>query len=63
MKPFYTFHRFDGFYPVDMPDHPTKTPDEVALDCVPLNPGTLKVVNEMTGEVIYDVARQPNVES
>jgi hypothetical protein len=50
----YTFFRADGFYPIEMPPHPTKTPDEIALDCVPLNPGTLKVVNELTGETIYE---------
>ena len=54
----YTFHRVDGFYPIEMPPHPTKTPDQVALDCVPLNPGTLKVVNEQTNKVVYD-ANQP----
>lgn len=49
----YTFHRADGWYPISMPPHPTKTPDQVALDCVPINPGTVKVVNELSGEVIY----------
>lgn len=56
----YTFHREDGFYPISMPHHPDKTSDQVALDCVPLNPGTRKVVNEITKEVIYDETEQPN---
>lgn len=53
MKNVYTFHRADGFYAIEMPPHKTKTSDEIALDCVPLNPGTLKVVNEVSGETIY----------
>lgn len=43
----YIFHRAEGFYPIELPD------DKTALDCVPLNPGTLKVENAVTGETIW----------
>jgi len=44
----YIFHRAEGFYPIELPD------DKTALDCVPLNPGTLKVENAVTGETIWE---------
>ena len=43
----YTFHRAEGFYPLALKD------DEDAKVNAFCNPGTLKVVNEMTGETVW----------
>jgi hypothetical protein len=46
----YIFHRKEGWYPVELPD------DKTALDCVPINPGTIKIerMNEDgSSEVVY----------
>ena len=43
----YTFHRAEGFYPLLIKD------DDTAVHNAFLNPGTLKVVNEVTGETIW----------
>lgn len=45
----YTFHREDGFYPIELAN------DAQAAHHVLFNPGTLKVVNETTGRVVYDI--------
>ena len=42
----YTFHRKEGWYPIEFED------DEEAIRNVMCNPGTLKVVNEETEEII-----------
>jgi len=44
----YTFHRKDGFYPLVLKD------DADALANAKCNPGTLKVVNEITHVVVFD---------
>ena len=44
----YTFHRSDGFYPVELVN------DVEAAHHVLFNPGTVKVVNHTTGKVVYD---------
>jgi hypothetical protein len=44
----YTFHRADGFYPLSFPD------DMTALAQVPLNPGTLAIINQSTRTKIYE---------
>ena len=59
----YTFHRKDGWYPLELPDvietaNGGKTSDQVALDCVACNPGTLKVINKSTGKVLFDAGQQ-----
>lgn len=43
----YTFHRTDGFYPLQLVN------DAEAAHQVLFNPGTLKVVNQSTGVVVY----------
>jgi hypothetical protein len=45
----YTFIREDGFYPLVLKD------DADAIANAKCNPGTLKVVNELTGEAVYEV--------
>lgn len=47
----YTFHRGDQFYAVPCKD------DAEALACVDCNPGTTKVINEITGKTIFDIER------
>ena len=47
----YTYHRQDGFYPIELVN------DIEAAHHVLFNPGTLKVVNETTGKVVYDTAK------
>lgn len=44
----YTFHRADGFYPITLQD------DDDARANALCNPGTLKVVNELTGEIVWN---------
>lgn len=44
----YTFHREGGFYPIVL------NSDEEAIANAKCNPGTLKVVNEFTEEIIYN---------
>lgn len=44
----YTFHRADGFYPIELVN------DIEAAHHVLFNPGTIKVVNEETEKVIYE---------
>lgn len=43
----YTFHRKEGFYPLEL------NSNEEAKANALRNPGTLKVVNEITKEIIY----------
>lgn len=43
----YTFHRADGFYPLMLKD------DLAARQNAESNPGTVKVVNEVTGETVW----------
>lgn len=43
----YTFHRSEGFYPLELQD------DTTALANALNNPGTLKVVNEVTGKTVF----------
>lgn len=45
----YTFHRGDMFYPLELES------DESALANARCNEGTLKVVNEVTGKVVFSV--------
>lgn len=44
----YTFHRQNGWYPIELVN------DIEAARHIPFNPGTVKVVNETTGKVVYD---------
>jgi hypothetical protein len=44
----YTFHREEGWYPIELVN------DIEAAHHVLFNPGTIKVVNEMTRKVVYD---------
>lgn len=48
----YTFHREGGFYPLALGS------DEEAIANANCNPGTLKVVNELTGQTVFE--RPPN---
>lgn len=43
----YTFHRENGFYPLELAS------DEEARANAECNPGTVKVVNEITGETVW----------
>jgi len=43
----YTFHRAEGFYPLVLKDD-----DDAKVNAF-CNPGTLKVVNELTGETVW----------
>jgi len=43
----YTFHRKDGFYLLTLKDN-----DEAKANAF-CNPGTLKVVNELTGDTVW----------
>lgn len=45
----YTFHREGGFYPLCLGS------DEEAIANAKCNPGTLKVVNELTGITVWPV--------
>jgi hypothetical protein len=45
----YTFHRANGFYPLCLRD------DDEAIRNAFCNPGTLKVVNEMTRKVVWTI--------
>ena len=47
----YTFQRAEGFYPIEF------SSDKEALKNVECNPGTLKVVNQITGETIYNLEK------
>ena len=51
----YTFHRKDGWYPIEL------TNDVEAAHHVVFNPGTLKVVNEKTGNVVYEIGKGTDV--
>lgn len=44
----YTFHRADGFYVLQFGS------DDEAKDNGECNPGTLRVVNELTQDVVYE---------
>lgn len=44
----YTFHRPEGFYPLMLDS------DEIAKGHGECNPGTLRVVNELTKDVVYE---------
>lgn len=44
----YTFHRAEGFYPLLLND------DLAARQNAECNPGTLKVVNEVSGETVWE---------
>jgi hypothetical protein len=48
----YTFHREGGFYPLALGS------DEEAVANAKCNPGTLKVVNELTGQTVFEKANQ-----
>lgn len=48
----YTFHREDGFCPLGLGS------DEEAIANAKCNPGTLKVVNELTGQTVFEKAQQ-----
>lgn len=50
----YTFHRADGFYPLELPN------DADAKSNAVWNPGTLKVVNEVTGVMIWEAGAPPD---
>lgn len=43
----YAFIRADGFYPIDLRD------DEDARKNAECNPGTLQVVNAITGKIVW----------
>ena len=43
----YTFHREEGFYILEL------SSDEEAIANAECNPGTLKVMNEITGKIVY----------
>lgn len=47
----YTFHREDGWYPIELVN------DIEAAHHVLFNPGTIKVVNETTGKIVFDAAK------
>lgn len=44
----YTFHRADGFYPL------TLQSDEEAIANAKCNKGTLRVTNELSGDVVFE---------
>lgn len=46
----YTFHRSEGFYPLMLES------DEAAKANGDCNPGTLRVVNELTKDVVWEAA-------
>jgi len=46
----YTFHRASGWHPLDLPS------DEEAIRNALCNPGTVSVVNEVTGKVVWSEA-------
>jgi hypothetical protein len=48
MKNIYTFHRAEGWYPVELINNME------AAHHILFNPGTVKVVNETTGEILHD---------
>jgi hypothetical protein len=43
----YTFHRQDGFYVLELED------DDAAITNGICNPGTIKIINEITHKVIW----------
>lgn len=43
----YTFHREEGFYPLMLES------DEAAKANAECNPGTIRVVNEITGDLVW----------
>ena len=45
----FIFHRAEGWYPLELPDTQTDLMDNIAI-----NPGTLKVTDGITGEVIWE---------
>lgn len=52
----YTFHRESGgFYPIELET------DAQALADVERNPGTVKVVNEITKEVVFEMGKKTTV--
>jgi len=48
----YTFHRKDGFYPLEL------SSDEEAIENALCNPGTLLVINENTSITIYELDKE-----
>ena len=44
----YTFHRKEGFYLLELKS------DEEAIENAKCNPGALKVINEITGKIVYE---------
>lgn len=46
----YTFHRASGWYPLDL------SSDEEAIRNALCNPGTITVVNEVTGKIVWSEA-------
>jgi hypothetical protein len=49
----YTFHRKDGFYPLELES------DSEAIANAISNPGTLRVVNEVTKKEVFKANTQP----
>lgn len=47
MKTIYTFHRDKTFYPIELIN------DEDACANAEMNPGTVKVVNELNGKCVW----------
>lgn len=52
MSTVYTFHREGGFYPLALGS------DDEARQNAEWNPGTIKVVNEMTGRTVWTEANK-----
>lgn len=52
MKTPYTFRRKEGFYVLELGS------DEEARANAINNPGTIQVVNEITGQTVWDVSSQ-----
>ena len=50
----YTFYREGGFYPIEIED------DATAIKQARLNKGTVKVVNEITGETVWRIEADIN---
>lgn len=51
----YTFHRTEGFYPIEYVN------DMAAAHAVLFNPGTKKVINEETWLVIFDESKKDDI--
>ena len=49
----YAFHRENGWYPIE------ETSDDRITEHVARNPGTLRVVNQTTGKVVFDAEVTP----